>query len=189
MIDRLKENWDAIKDTLKENYDISKVSYDTWIVPMEIHNVDNDQVYILADTKGIPNILDYIKKKYKQILEIVIEEKIGLHCNVIFVTSEDLEKRPNLTAEASNIVYLTEYVTVILYLLFVTTISFTTPCSSLLICTDLFSSSFVTDKSVNVASVPVTLIILLILLTEYETIPFPEILSGRTSKKSLSYST
>ena len=87
MIDRLKENWDAIKDTLKENYDISKVSYDTWIVPMEIHNVDNDQVYILADTKGIPNILDYIKKKYKQILEIVIEEKIGLHCNVIFVTS------------------------------------------------------------------------------------------------------
>ena len=90
MIDRLKENWDAIKDTLKENYDISKVSYDTWIVPMEIHNVDNDQVYILADTKGIPNILDYIKKKYKQILEIVIEEKIGLHCNVIFVTSEDL---------------------------------------------------------------------------------------------------
>ena len=36
MIDRLKENWDAIKDTLKENYDISKVSYDTWIVPMEI---------------------------------------------------------------------------------------------------------------------------------------------------------
>ena len=23
MIDRLKENWDAIKDTLKENYDIS----------------------------------------------------------------------------------------------------------------------------------------------------------------------
>ena len=104
MIDRLKENWDAIKDTLKENYDISKVSYDTWIVTMEIHNVDNDQVYILADTKGIPNILDYIKKKYKQILEIVIEEKIGLHCNVIFVTSEDLEKRPNLTAEASNIV-------------------------------------------------------------------------------------
>lgn len=104
MIDRLKENWDAIKDTLKENYDISKVSYDTWIVPMEIHNVDNDQVYILADTKGIPNILDYIKKKYKQILEIVIEEKIGLHCNVIFVTSEDLEKRPNLTAEASSIV-------------------------------------------------------------------------------------
>ena len=104
MIDRLKENWDAIKDTLKENYDISKVSYDTWIVPMEIHNVDNDQVYILADTKGIPNILDYIKKKYKQILEIVIEEKIGLHCNVIFVTSEDIEKRPILTAEASNIV-------------------------------------------------------------------------------------
>ena len=70
----------------------------------KFHNVDNDQVYILADTKGIPNILDYIKKKYKQILEIVIEEKIGLHCNVIFVTSEDLEKRPNLTAEASNIV-------------------------------------------------------------------------------------
>ena len=57
MIDRLKENWDAIKDTLKENYDISKVSYDTWIVPMEIHNVDNDQVYILADTKGIPPVV------------------------------------------------------------------------------------------------------------------------------------
>ena len=104
MIDRLKENWDAIKDTLKENYDISKVSYDTWIVPMEIHNVDNDQVYILADTKGIPNILDYIKKKYKQILEIVIEEKIGLHCNVIFVTPEDLEKRPNALPDTSNII-------------------------------------------------------------------------------------
>ena len=104
MFDRLKENRHAINDTLKENYDISKVSYDTWIVPMEIHNVDNDQVYILADTKGIPNILDYIKKKYKQILEIVIEEKIGLHCDVFFVNSEELEKRKNLDAEASKIV-------------------------------------------------------------------------------------
>lgn len=103
MIDKLKENWDAIKDTLKENYDISKVSYDTWIVPMEIYNVDNDQVYILADTKGIPNILDYIKKKYKQILEIVIEEKTGLHCNVIFVTPEDLAKRQTPAPETASI--------------------------------------------------------------------------------------
>lgn len=103
MIDKLKENWDAIKDTLKENYDISKVSYDTWIVPMEIHNVDNDQVYILADTKGIPNILDYIKKKYKQILEIVIEEKTGLHCNVTFVTPEELAKHETPAPDASDI--------------------------------------------------------------------------------------
>lgn len=106
MIDRLKENWDAIKDTLKENYDISKVSYDTWIVPMEIHNVDNDQVYILADTKGIPNILDYIKKKYKQILEIVIEEKIrpALQCD-LWLLRRTLRSSPNLTAEAHYQLY------------------------------------------------------------------------------------
>lgn len=99
MIDKLKENWDAIKDTLKENYDISKVSYDTWIVPMEIYNVEQDQVYILADTKGIPNILDYIKKKYKQIIEIVIEEKTGFHCNVTFVTPEELAKGETIDAD------------------------------------------------------------------------------------------
>ena len=40
MLEQLKEKWELIKNNLKEEYDITSVSFDTWIKPLELAAVE-----------------------------------------------------------------------------------------------------------------------------------------------------
>ena len=46
-MDSIKEKWDFIKDTVRKEYDLSDVSFRTWIEPLKFYNVENDVVNIL----------------------------------------------------------------------------------------------------------------------------------------------
>ena len=61
-MDAIKENWDKIKDIVKTEYNLSNISYNTWIAPLKYHNEENDTVTILipSDTSYA---LDYISNK------------------------------------------------------------------------------------------------------------------------------
>ena len=37
MLETLKEKWNEILKYLKEEYDISDVSFDTWLLPLEVY--------------------------------------------------------------------------------------------------------------------------------------------------------
>ena len=37
MLETLKEKWNDILKYLKEEYDISDVSFDTWLLPLEVY--------------------------------------------------------------------------------------------------------------------------------------------------------
>ncbi len=38
MIEKIKENWDKILLTLKEEHEISNISYSTWLEPLKPHS-------------------------------------------------------------------------------------------------------------------------------------------------------
>ena len=40
MLETLKEKWNDILNYLKEEYDISDVSFDTWLLPLEVYALD-----------------------------------------------------------------------------------------------------------------------------------------------------
>ncbi len=92
MLETLKEKWNDILKFLKEEYEISNVSFDTWLLPLELYSMEqpgNIIKIIVPDA----NFLGYIKKKYSVMLKVSIEEVTGIKCNnVEFLVEEEIKK-------------------------------------------------------------------------------------------------
>lgn len=91
MLDKLKDNWEQILNTIKEELELSEVSFSTWISPLEPVSAENGTVTILYP--GDKNGLVYVEKKYRFFIQIAIEEVTGIKCEVILVTSAALSSR------------------------------------------------------------------------------------------------
>ena len=47
-MDKILEKWDEILSTVKHEHDISDISFDTWIRPLEVYGVEGSTLYILC---------------------------------------------------------------------------------------------------------------------------------------------
>ena len=47
-MDKIIEKWDEILNTVKQEYEISDVSFDTWIRPLEVFAIEGNTLYILC---------------------------------------------------------------------------------------------------------------------------------------------
>ena len=63
-MDSIRENWDLIKQTLRKEYELSDISYTTWIEPLTFHEVRNNIVTIMIPSDQA-HALNYISSKYK----------------------------------------------------------------------------------------------------------------------------
>ena len=52
MLEQLKENWEKILDNVKEDQDLSDVSFNTWLVPLKPVSVEGNVVTILCPEEG-----------------------------------------------------------------------------------------------------------------------------------------
>lgn len=93
MLDTLKGKWDDILHYLKEEHDISDVSFNTWLVPLRLYSLEpgNTVRIIVPDA----NFLGYIKKKYCFLLKISIEEITGLKCEIDFIVESQIKEDPS----------------------------------------------------------------------------------------------
>ncbi len=87
MLQKILENWDKIITLMREEYDISRVGYETWLKPLEVQSVDEENhvvniVWTDAQTESVG--LSYIRKKYSFIFQVSIEEVTGFKCIVNF---------------------------------------------------------------------------------------------------------
>ena len=85
MYDTIKENWEKIKECIRDDYDLTDVSYKTWIQPLELYSViDNTaQVVFTGSRDSFP--ISYITKKYTLPFQVTIEEVTGCQVNVEFI--------------------------------------------------------------------------------------------------------
>ncbi len=93
MLEKLQENWDDILLYLKEEHDIMDVSYRTWLLPLQIYDMDGDKAVIIVPDSAM---IGYIRKKYGLFLKVAIEEKTGIECEVDFISKEEAEKSTSL---------------------------------------------------------------------------------------------
>ena len=66
-MEKVLEKWDQILNTVKKEHEISDISFDTWMRPLEIYAVEDNIIYILAPFE--PMALSYIQKKYYLLLQ------------------------------------------------------------------------------------------------------------------------
>ena len=90
MLEKIKEKWDQILLHIKEEHELTDVSFKTCLLPTEPYDVKGNTLQIL-----VPDIhfLGYIKRKYGFLLQITIEELTGIECELEFVTLEQVGAR------------------------------------------------------------------------------------------------
>ena len=79
-MEKVIEKWDEIINTVKREYDISDVSFDTWIRPLEIFAIEDNTIYILVPSEQMA--LGYISKKYLTPLRVTIVEITKIEYNI-----------------------------------------------------------------------------------------------------------
>ena len=109
-MDKIIEKWNEILENVKKEHEISDVSFDTWMRPLEIYAVENDIIYILVPLEQMA--LNYISKKYYLPLKVAVAEVIGKEYDIHFVIPEhtralNIQKAPkklfSLNGSESNL--------------------------------------------------------------------------------------
>ena len=88
-MDSIKDKWDLIKETLREEYELTDISYNTWIVPLNFYQVKNNVVMIIIPSDQA-HALNYISSKYKSYFQVTISEMMNHTYDISFILEKDV---------------------------------------------------------------------------------------------------
>ncbi len=87
----IESKWDEILKFLVTEYSITEVSYNTWLQPLKIYDVNDNLITILINDERIgPPSLNVIKSKYELLLKVSIAEIMNVTYDVTFVLASQL---------------------------------------------------------------------------------------------------
>ena len=84
------EKWEEILRTVKEEHELTDVSFDTWLKPLSVYNIEGSTLYILVPSEQMG--LNYITKKYTLPIKVAIAEITGNDYEIIFILQEQAKK-------------------------------------------------------------------------------------------------
>lgn len=94
-MDIIKDNWLTVKETIRREYNITDISYQTWIAPLEYFNTTEDVVSIIIPSDQ-SHALNYISTKYKSFFQVTLTEMFDHNYDVRFILEKDaLEAFPS----------------------------------------------------------------------------------------------
>ena len=87
-MDIIKDNWLTVKETIRREYNITDISYQTWIAPLEYFNTTEDVVSIIIPSDQ-SHALNYISTKYKSFFQVTLTEMFDHNYDVRFILEKD----------------------------------------------------------------------------------------------------
>ena len=96
-MEAIYEKWEQILQFVKEEHDISQVSFDTWLKPLEICTIKDGKLYILVPSAQLG--VKYIARKYELPIKVAITEMTGMEYELIFILPEQAKQLRNKTAK------------------------------------------------------------------------------------------
>ena len=106
-MDNIKEKWEEIKEIVKREYNLSGISFSTWVEPLKLFKIEEDVVYIIIPSDQA-QALSYITSKYKSFFQVTISEMYDHIYEVDFILESDipsedpLEDDPSYYMETGN---------------------------------------------------------------------------------------
>ena len=95
------EKWDEILNIVKTEHDLSEVSFNTWLKPLKVYEVNGNVVTIIVPSEQVG--LSYITKKYKLPLQVTISEVAGMdNCDERFILPEDVPAKKTVSSGNSH---------------------------------------------------------------------------------------
>jgi len=99
----LKDLWSTIKESIRKEYSIGTIPFDTWIAPLELEDVVDNTVVIKIPSSN-PQYLSYIESKYKYYFKETIFEMIEEEVEIEFVLNNEETTLEEYVEEHKNIV-------------------------------------------------------------------------------------
>lgn len=106
-MEQILAKWDEILETVKNEHDLTDVSFNTWIKPLVVYNVEGSKLYILVPSEQMG--INYIEKRYKLPIQVAIAEIVGEEYEIIFISQEQtndikpyINKDPELLTNSEN---------------------------------------------------------------------------------------
>ena len=96
----LYADWENLKDSLKEEFGITDAAFKTFIKPLKIKKISDENVFIIIPFDQENSIgIDYYNKKYMEMLRVAIEEHTGREYEVVFIVRKKEEDAPAENSE------------------------------------------------------------------------------------------
>lgn len=103
-MDSIKKKWDEIKETIRKEYELTDVSYDTWIKPLSFYDV-KDNVVVIMIPSDQAHALNYISSKYKNFFKVIISEMMNHTYDITFILEKEAteqKKKKESAVKSSN---------------------------------------------------------------------------------------
>lgn len=87
-MNEIKDRWDEIKELIRDEYDLTAISFNNWVEPLQFYKVEDDIVTILIPSAQA-RLLKYIQKNYYFCFKATISELMNHEYDVVFIAEED----------------------------------------------------------------------------------------------------
>ena len=87
----IESKWDEILKYLISEYNITEVSYNTWLKPLKVYDVSDHVITILINDERIgPPSINIIRNKYELLLKVPVEEILNEPFELKFVLASQI---------------------------------------------------------------------------------------------------
>ena len=106
-MEELINKWEEIKASIQKEYSLSDISFKTWILPLDIYEVNDDVITILIPSDKAQSI-NYISNKYYLPIKVSISEALHKECDIKFILEKDIypdQDKSSAQVPANNVFY------------------------------------------------------------------------------------
>lgn len=89
-MNQVEKNWDKILQAVKEEHELTDVSFNTWLKPLTVHSVEGNILYILVPSEQ--TALNYINRKFEKPIKVAVAEITGKEYEIRFILEEEAKK-------------------------------------------------------------------------------------------------
>lgn len=90
-MNEIKDRWDEIKEILRREYELTNISFNTWVSPLQFYKVENDIVTIMIPAEQA-HLLKYIQKQYQMCFQVTISELMNHDYGIAFIIESEAVK-------------------------------------------------------------------------------------------------
>ena len=89
-MNQVEKNWDKILQAVKEEHELTDVSFNTWLKPLTVDSVEGNILYILVPSEQ--TALNYINRKFEKPIKVAVAEITGKEYEIRFILEEEAKK-------------------------------------------------------------------------------------------------
>ncbi len=85
-LELLKEKWDKILESIRDDNELSNVAFKTWLLPLKVFRIEGN---ILKITAPFEQAATYVENKYKTFLYVAVAEAMGEEYEIRIITEDE----------------------------------------------------------------------------------------------------